>query len=358
MARKNRGRKIEGVNLPISDLKHKMPSDYESFFKALKERITSERITSVLSANSRMIVLYWDIGNMILKKQQEEGWGAKVIDRLSNDLREAFPDMTGFSLRNLKYMRKFAASWPDRKIVQRTVAQIPWRSNLTLLDKLNNPEMRHWYAQKTLEYGWSKNILVIQIDNRLHERQGQTINNFDVALPPLESDMASQVFKDPYIFDFLGTDDPRRENELEQKLIDHIERFLLELGQGFAFVGRQVHLEVGDDDFYMDLLFYHLKLRRYVVIELKAGKLQAGHVSQLGMYMTIVDEAMRHPDDKSTIGLLLVKEKNRFVAEYVLAGYTKPISVAEWEKALTKSLPDELKSNLPTVEEIEAELSD
>ena len=358
MDRKSRGKKKEDVTIPVADLRHKMPEDYDKFFVSLKERIQRERVKTILNANSALVLMYWDIGALILEKQKTEGWGAKVIDRLSNDLKEAFPDMSGFSPRNLKYMRKFAECWTDRKIVQRTVAQIPWRSNLALLDKLNDPDARLWYAQKTIEHGWSRNVLAIQIETHLHERQGQVISNFEEALPPVESDMASQIFKDPYIFDFLGTDDPRREAELEQKLIDHIEAFLLELGQGFAFVGRQVHLEVGNDDFYVDLLFYHLKLRCYVVIELKAGKFQAGHVSQLNMYMNIVDDLLRHPDDKPTIGLLLVKEKNQLVAEYALAGYTKPIGVAEWERQLTKSLPEELKSSLPSIEEIETELKE
>lgn len=232
-----------------------MPKGYESFLKNLKERIISERLKTLLSANAAMIMLYWEIGKSILSRQQSEGWGAKVIDRLSHDLKTAFPDMSGFSPRNLKYMRKFAQAWPDREIVQRTVAQIPWRSNLTLLDKLDDPQLRLWYAHKTLELGLGKDMLVFQIETKLHLREGSAVNNFKVALPPAESDMTSQVFKDPYIFDFLGTADPRREAELEQKLIDHIQKFLLELGLGFAFVGRQVHLEVGGSDFYIDLLF-------------------------------------------------------------------------------------------------------
>ena len=211
-------------------------------------------------------------------------------------------------------------------------------------------------CKKTLEHGWSRNILAIQIETKLHERQGKAINNFQAALPPADSDMAAQIFKDPYVFDFLGTDDPRREVELEQKLIDHIQKFLLELGQGFAFVGRQVPLEVGSKDFYLDLLFYHLKLRCYVVIELKAGKFEPGHVSQLNFYLNVVDDLLRYPDDKPSIGLLLVKDKDQMVVEYSLAGFNKPIGVAQWERQITQSLPENLKSSLPTVEEIEAEL--
>jgi predicted nuclease of restriction endonuclease-like (RecB) superfamily len=357
----HRSRRDSGKNrdviLPAPFPVGAMPIDYLHFLKELKGRIQQERIKTILSANTATIMLYWDIGSAILDKQANAGWGAKVIDRLSQDLKTAFPDMTGFSPRNLKYMRAFALNWPDREIVQRTVAQIPWRSNLVLLDKLDDPEIRLWYGNKTLEYGWSKNILAIQIETRLHTRKGKLANNFNQTLPPADSDMAAQIFKDPYVFDFLGTADPRRETELEQKLVVHIEKFLLELGQGFAFVGRQVHLEVGGDDFFIDLLFYHLKLRCYVAIELKAGTLQPGHISQLNMYMNIVDDLLRHPDDKPTIGLLLVKEKNHTVAKYALAGYANPIGIAEWERQIMESLPEELKPSLPSVAELEAELS-
>jgi predicted nuclease of restriction endonuclease-like (RecB) superfamily len=304
-----------------------------------------------------MVLLYWEIGKNVLEKQTLQGWGAKIIDRLALDLREAFPEMKGFSPRNIKYMRAFAAAWRDRAIVQQTVAQLSWRQNIALLEKLKTPDERLWYAAKTLEHGWSRNILAIQIECRAKQRFGKAQTNFAVTLPPTDSDMAVQIFKDPYLFDFLGTDAPRREAELEKGLMEHLQKFLLELGQGFAFVGRQVHLELGDQDFYLDLLFYHLKLRCYVVIELKARKFEPGDGAQLGMYMTAVDRLLCHPDDKQTIGLLLVKEKNRVLVEYALAGTTKPISVAEWETQLTRSLPDELKGSLPSIEEIEAELT-
>ena len=344
------------VIMPVPVSENQMPDSYSLFLGSLKKRIQQERLKVVLSANAALVMMYWDIGNSILQKQHNEGWGAKVIDRLSHDLKDAFPEMSGFSPRNLKYMRKFAESWSDRKIVQEVLAQITWYHNLALLEKLKEPELRLWYAGKTFENGWSRNVLVFQIETHLHERIGQSTNNFKLSLPPADSDMANQIFKDPYVFDFLGTATPRREAELEKKLIDHLEKFLLELGQGFAFVGRQVHIELSGNDFYIDLLFYHLKLRCYVVVELKAGKFQAGHVSQLNMYMNIVDDLMRHPDDKKTIGLLLVKEKNQTLVKYALDGYTNPIGVAEWEKQVTNSLPDELKSSLPTVEEIEQEM--
>lgn len=309
------GRSKKDLGAPVPPPKNVLPTDYGDFLQSVKTHIAGERLKAILSANTALILLYWDLGNLILAKQDAEQWGSKVIDRLSHDLKEAFPEMSGFSPRNLKYMRKFAGAWPDRTIVQRTIAQIPWSSNLLLLEKLQNPETRLFYAEKTHAHGWSKVVLAHQISAALHEREGKLTNNFGVALPPKDSDLATQVFKDPYVLDFLGTDHIHRESELERKLVTHIESFLLELGQGFAFVGRQVHLEVGGSDFYLDLLFYHLKLRCYVVIELKTGKFEPGHVSQLNMYLNLVDDLMKHPDDKPTIGLLLVKERNQLVAE-------------------------------------------
>lgn len=349
-------KKKEGIALPIADITQNLPPDYSLFLKDLKTRIRNERIKFVLSANSALVMLYWDIGYRILKKQDEEGWGAKIIDRMACDLKEEFPDMRGFSARNLKYMRKFAECWPKREIVQASLAQIGWYQNIALLEKLKEDTQRLWYAHKALENGWSHTVLVHQIESQLHKRIGQTANNFDVAFPPSDSDMVNQIFKDPYVFDFLGTADTRRERELENKLIEHLEKFLLELGQGFAFVGRQVHLEFSDEDYYIDLLFYHLKLRCYVVVELKSGSFDPGYVSKLNMYMNIVNDLLRHPSDQKTIGLLLVKETNHTIAKYALEGYTNPIGVAEWEKQITENLPDELKSSLPTIEEIEAEL--
>jgi len=354
--RQRHSRTRHDVKMPVPTPVSRMPDDYAPFLDALKTRIKQERLKAMFSANAALVMMYWDIGTLILGKQQDQGWGAKVIDRLSHDLKKAFPQMSGFSPRNLKYMRKFAQSWPSRKIVQEALAQITWYHNLALLEKLKASEERLWYAQKTIENGWSRNILVSQINTKLHKRMGKTTSNFETALLPTDSDMADQIFKDPYVFDFLGTDELRRESELEHKLVEHLENFLLELGQGFAFVGRQVHLEVETEDVYIDLLFYHLKLRCYVVVELKTGKFKAGYVSQLNMYMNMVDDLLRHPDDKKTIGLLLVKEKNQTLAKYALEGYTNPIGVAKWEKQITDALPDEFKSSLPTIEEIEQEL--
>ena len=354
--RKRMGREVPEVILPIAPSLFEMPVSYPDFIQNLKREIRRKRLTVILHANVEMNCLYWKIGSLIMEKQAEEGWGAKIIDRISKDLQDGFPEMKGFSARNIKYMRKFAESWTDYEFVQQVVAQIPWRSNIILLEKIKDIKTRTLYAQKCMEYGWSSAVLLLQIENRSMERLGKSVNNFQISLPPAESDMANHIFKDPYLFDFLGTDIPRREVEIERRLTEHIRDFLLELGQGFAFVGRQVHLEVGGDDFYIDLLFYHLVLRCYVVIELKACKFNPGFISQLNMYQNIVNKILRRPDDKPTIGLLLVKEKNKTVVEYSLEGYQNPIGVADWSEKIKRELPDELKSSLPTVEEIEKEL--
>ncbi|MGB8338251.1 MAG: PDDEXK nuclease domain-containing protein [Burkholderiales bacterium] len=355
--RLQRGRADRGAMFPVPPTQADSPAGYAVWLAQLKERIQQERLRVVLASNAVMVLLYWDIGRSILTKQSDEGWGSRVIDRLATDLRDIFPEMKGFSPRNLKYMRAFATAWPAREMVQQAVAQLSWRHNISLLEKLQSVDDRLWYAAKTLEHGWSSNILALQIEAQAHRRQGKAQTNFPATLPPSDSDMAVQIFKDPYLFDFLGTDAPRREAELERGLVAHIQKFLLELGQGFAFVGRQVHLEIGEDDFYLDLLFYHLKLRRYVVVELKARKFKPGDGAQLGMYMTAVDRLLSHPDDKPTLGLLLVREKNRVLVEYALGGNTNPISIAEWDTQLTHALPEELQSSLPTIEQIEAELA-
>lgn len=333
-----------------------MPAGYGRMLSEIKHQVQQARLRTVLAANASMVTAYWEVGRVILSRQQTEGWGAKVIDRLSIDLRTAFPDMQGLSPRNLKYMRAFAAAWPDGVIVQRVVAQLPWKQNIALLDKLKVPSERLWYARKAAELGWSQPVLCLQIENELHRREGKAQTNFELTLPPEESDLAAQIFKDPYLFDFVGTGDPRREREVEQALVDHIQHFLLELGAGFAFVGRQVHLEVGDDDCYIDLLFYHLRLRRYVVVELKNRAFKAGDAGQMNLYLSAVDDLLRHPDDQPTIGLLLCRGRNNLVVEYALRGLDKPIGVAGWKTKLVETLPKELQSSLPTVAQIEAEL--
>ncbi|MBI5499607.1 MAG: DUF1016 domain-containing protein [Deltaproteobacteria bacterium] len=351
------GRRGEDARFPAAPARAALPGDYADALDAIKRRIREERLRVVLAANGAMVLLYWDLGRMILDRQDRAGWGAKVIDRLAADLREAFPGMKGFSARNLKYMRAFAAAWPARTIVQEALARIPWYHHIALLEKLGNPAERLWYARQAAQHGWSHNILALQIDGRTHERQGKAITNFRDTLPPASSDLAVQVFKDPYLFDFLGTADPRRERELEQALVAHIQRFLLELGTGFAFVGRQVPLEVGDQDFQIDLLFYHLRLRCYVVVELKAVPFDPAFVGQLNLYLSAADDLLRHPDDQPTIGLLLCRAKNKVVVEYALRHLRRPIGVAGWETKLVEKLPNVLKGSLPSVEEIEAELS-
>ena len=356
--RKTMGTPKDNVLIPVAPSHIEMPDGYVDMRDTIIAKIKESRVRVVAQVNSGMMELYWSIGNEILRRQKNEGWGARVIDRLSKDLKESYPDMSGFSPRNLKYMRKFAERWSDFSFVQRTVAQIPWRTNIVLMDKLGDEQTRLWYAQRTLENGWSKETLDLMISSNLIERQGNTVNNFAGALPPPDSDMAREIFKDPYLFDYIGADAALREHDVEIALTRHIEKFLLELGQGFAFVGRQVRLELAGDEFVIDLLFYHLKLRCYIVIELKARDFEPEFVSKLNLYQNVVNDVLRHPDDKPTIGLLLVKGKNRTVVEYSLAGFTNPIGVADWQEHLTKELPEDLKSSLPTIEEIEQELID
>lgn len=355
--RASRGRKRRDASFPATPSHADLPDGYAAVLAEIKQRIQSERLRVVMAANATMVILYWDIGRLILERQQREGWGAKVIDRLSADLGAAYPDMSGLSPRNLLFMRSFAAAYSDEKIVKQLVSQLPWGHVIRLLQRLKDPDTRHWYVKASIEHGWSRNILEMQIDARAYERQGKASNNFALTLPPAESDMAAQIFKDPYLFDFLGTADPRLEREVEQALVDHIQRFLLELGAGFAFVGRQVHLEFASADYYLDLLFYHLKLRCYVVVELKAVPFDPGFIGTLNMYLSAVDDLLRHPDDKPTIGLLLCRSKNELVVEYALGGFRKPIGVADWETEITKILPKELKGSLPTIAELEAELA-
>ncbi len=330
------------------------PEGYGDWLAALKKRIHTAQQQATLAVNRELILLYWQIGRDILARQAEQGWGAKVIERLAHDLRNAFPEMKGFSPRNLKYMRAFAEAWPDADFVQAVLAQLPWYHQIALLDKLKTSDERSWYAQKAIEHNWSRNVLVMKIETRLLERQGNAITNFDQCLPKPESDLARESLKDPYRFDFLGLGDEAQEREIEHALVRHVTEFLLELGAGFAFVGKQVHLEVGDDDFFLDLLFYHLKLRCYVVIELKAGDFKPEHLGQLGFYLTAVDRQVKAAEDQPTIGLLLCKSKNKVVAEYALGDKTQPMGIAEYK--LRESLPESLETSLPSIEQIEREL--
>ncbi len=349
---------VEGDGLRAVPSKGAFPSWYPQLLGEVADCVRAGRRRALSTVNAELVATYWDVGALILARQEAEGWGARVIDRLSADLRERFPGAKGYSSRNLKYMRAFAQAWPDRSaIMQAPLAQLPWYHQLALLQKLTSTDERLWYAHAAVDDGWSRNVLVHQIERRLHDRAGKAVTNFGGVLSPPDSDLAQQATRDPYLFDFVGAAHVLRERDLERALIEHVEKFLLELGQGFAFVGRQTPLRIGGDDFYLDLLFYHLRLRCFVVIELKVGDFDPGHVGQLGMYLSAVDDLLRHESDKPTIGLLLCKTKNNIVAEYALRGYTAPMGVAEWTAAITSSLPAELESSLPTVEEIEAEFA-
>jgi len=330
------------------------PDGYGEWFADLKHRIHRAQQSAALAVNRELISLYWQMGKDILARQDTQGWGAKVIERLAHDLRSAFPDMKGFSRTNLLYMRAFAEAWPDQQIVQQAVGQLPWGHNLVLLTKLKATAERLAYAQKTLEHGWSRNVLVMQIESGLLDRQGAALTNFEQQLPKPQSDLAREALKDPYRFDFLCLGEEAQERDIENALVRHVTEFLLELGAGFAFVGKQVLVEVGGEDFFIDLLFYHLKLRCYVVIELKAGDFKPEHLGQLGFYLTAVDRQIKATEDQPTIGLLLCKSKNKLVAEYALGGNNQPLGIAQYQ--LQKALPKTLETSLPSIEQIEREL--
>jgi predicted nuclease of restriction endonuclease-like (RecB) superfamily len=327
---------------------------YDDFLRELKERIRSAQVRVALSVNHELVLLYWQIGREIITRQQQQGWGAKVIERLARDLKAAFPEMKGFSRTNLLYMRAFAEAYPDQQIVQQVVGQIPWGHNIRILDAVKDFSVRLWYIQKTIENGWSRNILVHQIESGLYHRQGKATTNFENTLPKPQSELAQQLLKDPYNFDFLSLGKEAQERDLEKALIEHIRDFLLELGVGFAFVGSQYHLEVGNQDFYIDLLFYHLHLRCYVVIDLKIEDFKPEFSGKMSFYVSAVDDLLRHPDDQPTIGMILCKTKNQTIVEYALREMNKPIGVSTYQ--LRDVLPEQLQGSLPTIEQLEAEL--
>jgi predicted nuclease of restriction endonuclease-like (RecB) superfamily len=330
------------------------PDDYGHWLADLKQRIQSTQQRATLSVNRELILLYWQIGRDILERQGAQGWGAKVIDQLARDLTAAFPEMKGFSRRNLLYMRSFAEEWPDAQFVQQAVAQLPWGQNLLLLTKLKSRADREWYLAKAIEHGWSRNVMWHHISTALHLRSGNAVTNFEQRLPAPDSELAQQTLKDPYLFDFLGVAEDALERDIEGAMLRHVTKLLMELGEGFAFAGRQVHVEVADEDFYIDLLFYNYRLHRFLVVELKGGAFKPEHAGQLNFYVTLVDEQLKSADDKPTIGLLLCKQQHRVVAEYALRGMTQPIGVAEYKL----QLPDDLARYLPSIEQIEAELQD
>jgi predicted nuclease of restriction endonuclease-like (RecB) superfamily len=336
----------------MSDL---LDPEYDQFLRELKDRIRTAQVMAALAVNRELVLLYWQIGREILERQHQQSWGTKVIDRLAKDLQREFPDMKGFSTRNLKYMRAFAEAYPNPEIVQQVVAQVPWGHNVRLLDQVKNPQERLWYAQMTVEQGWSRNVLVLQIESELYQRQGVAVTNFQRVLLQPQSDLAQQLIKDPYNFDFLSLGQAVQERDLEKALIDHIRNFLLELGVGFAFVGSQYHLEVGGQDFYIDLLFYHLKLRCFVVIDLKMAAFEPEFSGKMSFYVSAVDDRLRHVEDQPTIGLILCKSRNQTIVEYALRDLQKPVGVATYRHG--KTLPAALKGSLPTVEQLEMELN-
>ncbi len=335
--------------------------EYAQTLKDIKSRIKKAQAKSILSVNKELLKLYWYIGETITEKQKISNWGDKVIEKLAQDLQNSFPGMKGFSKINVFRMRAFYLAY---EIVSQAATQfadlpifnIPWFHNVIIIHKIKSTEERLWYAQKSIENGWSRSMLETWIKSDLYNRQGKAISNFPSTLPSPESDMAQQAFKDPYIFDFLTLQEEHLEQDLEKGLIDHVQKLLLEMGKGFALVGRQYHLEIDEDDYYIDLLFYHTKLKCYVVVELKARKFDPRDVGQLNFYLSACDDLLRDETDKPTIGLLLCKSKKNFTAEYALRDIRKPIGIAEYETEIIKNLPKELKSSLPTIEEIEAEL--
>lgn len=331
--------------------------EYRSLIADLKNRIQAAQIKAAVTVNTQLIALYWDIGKQIAERQQASGWGDTVIEQIAKDLSREFQNMKGFSRANLYRMMRFYAFYASQEeFVAQAVRQIPWGHNILIFQQIKDHSKALWYVRKTIENGWSRNVLAHQIDSRLYERQAEKprIDNFTERLPAPQSDLARETLKDPYIFDFLSVGDEAHERELETALVERITRFMLELGKGFAFVGRQFHLEVGGEDFYIDLLFYHLRLHCYVAIELKTGPFKPEYTGKLNFYLTALDEQVKMKEDAPSIGLILCRDRNNVVAEYALRDVNKPIGISRY--ALAATLPEELRASFPTVEEVEAEL--
>jgi len=322
------------------------PKGYHAFVRLLAAHIQKAAFKSTITVNRNLILLYWRLGHEILVRQKREGWGAKIIDRLAKDLAHLNPQMQGLSTRNLKYMRAFAESWPDPAIVQASLAQLTWYHNLALMEKLRGPAERLWYARQAVEHGWSRNVLVHQIESKLHRRLGKAVTNFRRTLPAPQSELAQQLVKDPYNFDFLSMGASVQERDLERSLLLRLRDLLLELGKGFSFVGSQYHLEVGGQDYYLDLLFYHLRLRCFVVIDLKVEEFKPEYAGKMNFYLSAVDEQLRRKGDNPSIGIILCKSRNEIVVEYALRDTAKPVSVARYR--LTNTLSKTLQSDLPT----------
>lgn len=325
-------------------------TEYLSIIENIKREINAAQYRAALHVNADMLLLYYDIGCVI---NEHKTWGSKFIDNLAADIRLAFPKSKGYSVRNLKYMAKFAETYAEREFVQQVVAQIPWGHNIVILDKVNNLEERKWYIKKSAQNGWSRNVLVHQIESNLYQRQvlAEKVSNFENRLPSPQSELAVQTMKDPYVFDFIAFNEDMLERDIEQALVRDVTRLLLELGTGFAFLGNQYHLNVGGDDFYIDLLFYNINLRCYVVIELKTGDFKPEYAGKLNFYLSAVDGILKKEQDNPSIGLLLCKSKNNVVAEYSIKDMSKPIGVSEYK--ITSSLPDNLEQQLPSIEDIQ-----
>ena len=337
----------------MTSLDHGTPPGYGEWLAELKDTIRRTRLRASLAVNAELIGLYWRIGRDILDRQDRGGWGGKVVERLAVDLRAEFPEMRGLSRANLLYMRAFAEAWPDPAIVQRVVGRLPWGQNIELMAKLKDPAARLWYAEATLEHRWSRPVLAAQIETRLRDRQGQAVTNFDRTLPPAEADMAQQSLKDSYQFDFLSLAADAKERDLERGLLARVKDVLLEMGKGFAFVGSQHHLEVGGQDWYVDLLFYHRRLRCLVAGDLKVGAFQPEHAGKMNFYLAALDDQEREPGENASIGLILCRERNRVVVEYALRGVSGPVGVAEWRALVAEALPAAMADALPTAQEIE-----
>lgn len=342
------------LDLTVPQQTSLLPDNYDDFLRSLKDRIRTAQVRATLAVNQELITLYWQIGRSILERQQQQRWGAKVIEQLAKDLRREFPDLKGFSRSNLMYMRAFAEAYPEEEIVQRSVGQLPWRHNIALLEKLKSEEKRLWYAGQALENGWSRDVLVLQIETNLYQRLGGATTNFQQVLPKPQSDLAQSLLKDPYHLDFLALSKDAQERELEKGLVGHIRDFLLELGLGFAFLGNQYPLEVDGKEYRLDLLFYHVKLHCYVIIDLKMGEFQPEHSGKMNFYIAAVDNLLRSSSDNRTIGMILCKSKSKTTVEYALQDMGKPIGVSTF--TLRESLPELLRDSLPSVEQLEMEL--
>ena len=328
-----------------------VPSGYPELLESLKERVRTAQVRAALAVSRELVLLYWSIGRDILARQEREGWGTHVIERLGRDLQTAFPGVGGFSPRSLKYMRTFAEAWPEEEKVQQVAALLPWGHHMVLLDRLKDDALREWYVRAAVEYGWSRNVMVLQIKSELHKREGKALTNFRQTLPATDSDLAEQVLKDPYNFDFLTVSERVHEREIERGLLHHLRDLLLELGRGFSFIGSQVPLEVDERTYYLDLLFYHVRLHRYFVFELKVGEFEPEHAGKLSFYLAVVNRTMRTPVEGPTIGVLLCESRSGPVVEFALENSNQPIGVATY--TVTRDLPANVRDEMPTVEALQ-----